>query len=76
MKNKRKPANAIQRSRVGAVVPGENDNRSKNTVTRYPVGRCMASLLRAATGTWCFLGCADGWLLQLLVLGAAVLVAP
>ena len=76
MESKKKPANAIQRSRVGAVVPGENDNRSKNTVTRYPVGRCMASLLRAATGTWCFLGCADGWLLQLLVLGAAVLVAP
>ena len=76
MESKKKTANAIQRSRVGAVVPGENDNRSKNTVTRYPAGRWMASLLRAATGTWCFLGCADGWLVRLLVLGAAVLVAP
>lgn len=70
----KKPAGAIQRRRVRA---GEGKAGTlKRQWSRYPAGRCLASLLRAATGTWCFLGCADGWLLQLLVLGAAVLVAP
>ena len=74
MENTKKPADAIQRPRV-RTGSGKTGTLKRHWA-RYTGRRCMASLLRAATGTWCFLGCADGWLLQLLVLGAAVLVAP